>query len=116
MKLLTPMARTLRSASRVSRARYGLSVRWTAGGRGWCRLVRSTTRRAVGISTPLLRAMVSMSPTLPDISGGEPGVGGALPGRGAPGRDSGADLPRLSRLAEGFGEAGVVELVVALHL
>src|SRR5205807_4265288 len=30
--------------------------------------------------------------------------------------DSAADPLRLSRLAEGFGEAGVVELVVALHL
>src|SRR5207302_11247302 len=30
--------------------------------------------------------------------------------------DSGAASLRLSRLAEGFGEAGVVELVVAVHL
>ena len=49
MKLLTPMARTLPSASSVSRARYASRVRSNADGSAWCRISRSIW------STPSLR-------------------------------------------------------------
>ena len=53
MKLLTPMARTLPSASSVSSARYASRVLSKAEGSAWCRISRSIW------STPSLAALFS---------------------------------------------------------
>ena len=41
MKLLTPIARTFRSASRDSNARYASRVDSNCDGSAWCRISRS---------------------------------------------------------------------------
>ena len=53
MKLLTPIARTLPSASSVSSARYASSVRSNALGSAWWRISRSIC------STPSFAALFS---------------------------------------------------------
>ena len=53
MKLLTPMARTLPSASSVSSARYASRVLSKSEGSAWCRISRSIW------STPSLAALFS---------------------------------------------------------
>ena len=53
MKLLTPIARTLPSASSVSNARYASRVASNSDGSAWCRISRSIW------STPSLRALFS---------------------------------------------------------
>ena len=53
MKLLTPMARTLPSASSFSSAWYAATVRSNRSGAGWCRMSRSSC------STPSLATALS---------------------------------------------------------